>query len=198
MAGFRIDREMGSASGRTDCGNHRLAEKRRHRGVQLAMESTIRLPRFDIKSQPLPRLSGELPFFDFDSPLRSRPFQGLSEELPSHGTSQDMNKIATALFALSALWGVLAVKAEITGTVTVSSSRSLPKTYAKADSPAEFRHAMTFYWIRFPLPGLAGFFLLWLIRRQDRLDPSSPHFQGSAALDELGEHLDKELEKRRN
>jgi len=123
---------------------------------------------------------------------------GLLEELSLRGTCPDMKKIAIALFALSALWGVLAVKAEITGTVTVSSSRRLPKTYSKADSSAEFRQAMTFYWIRFPLPGLAGFFLLWLIRRQDRLDPFSPHFQGSAALDELSEHLDKELEKRRN
>jgi hypothetical protein len=55
---------------------------------------------------------------------------------------------------------------------------------------------MNFYWIKSPLPALAGFLLLWFIRRQDRLDPSSPHFQGSQALDDLGEYLDRELEKK--
>jgi hypothetical protein len=55
---------------------------------------------------------------------------------------------------------------------------------------------MNFYWLKSPLPALAGFLMLWFIRRQDRLDPSSPHFQGSQALDDLGEYLDRELEKK--
>jgi hypothetical protein len=109
-----------------------------------------------------------------------------------------MNYVAIALFALSALFGVAAAKDEFDGSVTITSRRSIPKTYTRAESPEEFRQTMNFYWMRAPLPALAGAFLLWLIRRQDRLDPMSPHFQGSAALDELGEHLDQELAKRKN
>ena len=84
---------------------------------------------------------------------------------------------------------------ELDGSVKVYSRRSGPKTYAKSESPEEFRRAMNFNWIASSLPALTGFLLLRFIRRQDRLDPSSPHFQGSQALDDLGKYLDRELKK---
>lgn len=110
--------------------------------------------------------------------------------------NQTMRYLAKALILLGILWCVFSSIDELDGSVTVYSRHSAPKTYTRIESPEEFRHAMNFYWIKCPLPALAGLLLLWFIRRQDRLDPSSPHFQGSQALDDLGEYLDRELEKK--
>lgn len=45
-------------------------------------------------------------------------------------------------------------------------------------------------------PGVLGVFLYRLIKRQDSLDPFSPHFAGSKAMDELESHIDQQPTKK--
>jgi hypothetical protein len=56
---------------------------------------------------------------------------------------------------------------------------------SRAKDPAGFRNAMFYNWVDASLTLGAGLFLLSLVRRQDRLDPFSPSFQGRKEIDEL-------------
>jgi len=65
-------------------------------------------------------------------------------------------------------------------------------------NPQSFRNLMTYQWLAASLAGLAGLFLLSLIRSQNQVDPFSPDFQGSDAVDELSATLDEQLKKRKS
>jgi hypothetical protein len=65
----------------------------------------------------------------------------------------------------------------------------------KADDPEQFRNLMVYQWWRGVVVLIAGMVILGIVRRADRLDPFSPDFRGSNALDELDQSL-KEQERR--
>ncbi len=68
---------------------------------------------------------------------------------------------------------------------------------ARADDPKQFRNLMAYQWLRGPIVLFGGFIILGLCLRADRLDPFSPNFAGSDALDALNHTLAEE-EKRRH
>jgi len=112
--------------------------------------------------------------------------------LLNNTVSEKMKYLAYGLIILTLLLAAQAVEQQITGRAEVSSpGRSFRINVADRDSkPEEYTNLMTYQWIRAILPACAGLFLLYLIRRSDRLDPFSPHFQGNAAIDDLSKHLE--------
>ena len=56
---------------------------------------------------------------------------------------------------------------------------------ARDKDPAQFRSLMAYQWFRGSMTLMAGLIILGICRRADRLDPLSPDFAGSDALDEL-------------
>jgi hypothetical protein len=152
-----------------------------------------------ILRQPLKPGALETPFPPCDRVITFHTFYPSTKTL----SGDHMKLFGYSLIAISVLLIVVTAIDEIDGSVTVRSPRSrlnaysIPETYTKKGNPVHFRNAMTYHWLRAPMPAIVGCAILWFIRRQDRLDPSSPHFQGSQALDELGEYLDRELEKKK-
>ena len=67
---------------------------------------------------------------------------------------------------------------------------------SRAEDPEQFRGLMAYQWVRGPLALLGGLIILGICRRADRLDPFSPDFAGSDALDELNRALTEEEQKR--
>jgi len=58
-----------------------------------------------------------------------------------------------------------------------------------------FSEATAKAWFNAMRWGGPGVIILLVSRHYDRLDPFSPSFRGQKSLDELGEHLDRELDK---
>ena len=67
---------------------------------------------------------------------------------------------------------------------------------SRADDPEQFRNLMAYQWLRGPLFLCGGFIILGFCRRADRLDPFSPDFAGSDALDDLNRTLTEEERRR--
>jgi len=67
---------------------------------------------------------------------------------------------------------------------------------ARADDPDQFRNLMAYQWLHGPLFLFAGFIILGFCRRANRLDPFSPDFAGSDALDDLNHTLTEEEKQR--
>jgi len=108
-----------------------------------------------------------------------------------------MKFLAWGLIVLTVLFTIQAMGQQISGRADVSAGRSFQRHEADRDrEPEEFQNLMSYQWIRAFLPGTAGIFLLYMIRRGDRLDPFSPHFQGGAEIDRLSDYLDEEEHKR--
>ena len=70
------------------------------------------------------------------------------------------------------------------------------KSVARADNPEEFRHLMTYQWVRGPLCLGAAFVFLAVLRRADRTDPLSPHYAGSKDLEDWSRKLAEEESQR--
>jgi hypothetical protein len=75
---------------------------------------------------------------------------------------------------------------------------SAPLLYVikRADDPEGFRSLMFYQWSQGPAVLLAGFWILGLSRRANRVDPFSPDFAGNQALDDLNRTLTEEQAKR--
>ncbi len=102
-----------------------------------------------------------------------------------------MKPFAYGLIIWTLFLTVQAVDQQISGRADVQSPGSFQRNIAeRGTKPEEYKNLMLYQWIRAVLPGSAGVFLLYLIRRSDQLDPFSPHFQGKAAIDDLAKHLD--------
>lgn len=69
----------------------------------------------------------------------------------------------------------LACYQEYQGVTDNPERRSIGKISEK-NNPDGFRNAMTYHWLRAVLILGAGSGLLYIVRRQDRLDPLSPDF----------------------
>lgn len=67
---------------------------------------------------------------------------------------------------------------------------------AREKDPAQFRSLMAYQWFRGSMTLMGGLIILGICRRADRLDPLSPDFAGSNALDELHQTL-TDAEKRK-
>ena len=74
---------------------------------------------------------------------------------------------------------------------------SWPHIAKRAEDPQGFHNLMMYQWIRASVVLCAGFILLGISRRLERLDPLNPDFKGNPAIDELNDELTKEQEKRR-
>ena len=70
----------------------------------------------------------------------------------------------------------LACYQEYRGVTDNPGRRSVGKI-SKENNPDGFRNAMTYRWLRAVLILGAGGGLLYIVRRQDRLDPLSPDFE---------------------
>ena len=66
----------------------------------------------------------------------------------------------------------------------------------RSERPEEFRNLMNARWLQTSIWIAGGLIVNGFIRRQNRLDPMSPSFQGQRSLDDLGKWLDEENEKR--
>lgn len=110
-----------------------------------------------------------------------------------------MKLLAYGLILMTLLFSIQAMEQQISGRADVlTPGRSYSRNTAdKETKPEEYRILMTYQWIRAVLPGAAGLFLLHLIRRGERLDPFSPHFQGSAEIDKLSDYLDETKKRER-
>ena len=60
--------------------------------------------------------------------------------------------------------------------------------------PEDFHNAMVCHWFRASVVLFAGFILFRIDKRQESLDPLSPAFGGTKALDELDEEMRNEEE----
>jgi hypothetical protein len=67
----------------------------------------------------------------------------------------------------------------------------------ESKDPELFRGLMTYQWGRAGLTLVAGFIILSMVRKADTLDPFSPTFAGSDALDDLNRTLTEEQERRK-
>lgn len=67
---------------------------------------------------------------------------------------------------------------------------------SREKDPAQFRSLMAYQWFRGSMTLMGGLIILGICRRADRLDPLSPDFAGSNALDELHQTL-TDAEKRK-
>lgn len=107
-----------------------------------------------------------------------------------------MKALAYTLLVVSLFMLWTAASQEFSGqAVEQSPGESVVEHRENRDAnPQSFRNLMTYKWLAASLTGLAGLFLLSLIRNQNRVDPFSPEFQGADAVDELSA-LDQ-LEKR--
>ena len=77
--------------------------------------------------------------------------------------------------------------------VVVSRFRLVQRT----EDPQRFRSLMLSEWLRASIFVCAGFVILGIYRRADRLDPFSPDFTSNSALDELDQTLTDEQRKQR-
>ena len=110
-----------------------------------------------------------------------------------------MKWLAYFLMTLGVINFVLAARDESRGwTIVTNPSRtaSLPQMVRRSVNPKIFRGAMQYKWARATIYLLAGLAIRAIVRRADSLDPFSPNFIGSKSIDELGEELQKEEEKR--
>jgi len=109
-----------------------------------------------------------------------------------------MKALAYTLIAVSLFMLWSAASQEFSGqAVAQSPDNSFVEHRENRDTnPQSFRNLMTYQWLAASLTGLAGLFLLSLIRSQNRVDPFSPEFQGADAVDELSVTLDQ-LKKRK-
>ena len=111
-----------------------------------------------------------------------------------------MKAFAYACMVCSLLLLASAARQQITGHARVIAPTRYgwthPTRVDRATDPQGFHDAMAYWWIVSALPGCLGIVGLRMIRRFDRLDPFSPDFQGSQALDELSDELDREQEKK--
>jgi len=111
-----------------------------------------------------------------------------------------MKFFAYGLIALTLVLIKQAVEQQISGHARLALFKQSPRqmTADRATDPEEFKNLMTYQWIRAVMPGSAGFFLLYLIRRNDRLNPLSPRFQGEKAIDDLSVELDDRAKLKRS
>jgi hypothetical protein len=104
--------------------------------------------------------------------------------------------VAWLLLAIGVLKILVAWEAEQKGLVyTRGGRRSLPKLVKRVDNPDEFRNLMTARCLEAMFWVAGGMTIRGFVRRQERLDPMSPSFQGQKALDDLGKWLDNENDK---
>ena len=111
-----------------------------------------------------------------------------------------MRLLAFALLVWSVFMFVSNIRDEQSGVTIVhmvGGRDPAPEVVNRVDDPEKFRHAMVYQWMFASAPLLLSVVLFGLIRRQDRLDPMSPNFAGNKALDELGEELDRERQRRK-
>jgi hypothetical protein len=103
-----------------------------------------------------------------------------------------MKFFAYGLILLTLVLTIQAVDQLISGRARLALFKQSPRQIGadRATHPEKFKNLMTYQWIRAVMPGTAGFFLLYLIRRNDRLDPLSPRFQGVKAIDDLPTELE--------
>ena len=90
---------------------------------------------------------------------------------------------------------------EYRGTTHAPSGRYSGYTHysiSKQGRPEEFHNAMIVHLSRSLLLLLAGIVLFMIDRGQERADPLSPDFAGNKALDEWGDAMKKEEERRRH
>jgi hypothetical protein len=108
-----------------------------------------------------------------------------------------------SIAGLLILWGLFLLGAaaydEHRGIATLRDLRNLtnPRIAKRAEDPQKFRNLMTYQWFRGGAIFLGGVIIVRIGRRLDRLDPSSKHFAGNRAFDELDRVLDEEQERRR-
>ncbi len=110
-----------------------------------------------------------------------------------------MKWLAYFLITLGVINFVFAARDESRGwTIMTNPSRTatLPQVVRRSDNPKVFRGAMQYKWGRATIYMLAGLAVRAIVRRADSLDPFSANFIGSKSIDELGEELQKEEEKR--
>ncbi|MGA2869371.1 MAG: hypothetical protein ABSF34_09450 [Verrucomicrobiota bacterium] len=107
-----------------------------------------------------------------------------------------MKGVAYLLIGLSLMLLVSTAYDEYRGVASVTTRNMARITVAKADDPGQFHDLITYEWIRAFVVMGGGAILLSICRSADRLDPFSPTFNGNDELDELGEELDREREKR--
>ena len=110
-----------------------------------------------------------------------------------------MKPSAHFLIVAGLLLFVLALNDEQRGIASVIPPRAytgVRYTAKKVDDPTQFHNLMTYEWIRASLLLGAGIILLTMCRSADKTDPFSPRFAGKRELDELGEELNREKEKR--
>jgi hypothetical protein len=91
----------------------------------------------------------------------------------------------------------------VTGVPVMFGSGSYPLTFdsediIKKDNPETFHDAMVCHWAQASMIAIAGFILFMIDRKQERLDPLSPNFRGTKALDELDEEMKNEEEQHKN
>jgi len=110
-----------------------------------------------------------------------------------------MKPIAFLLVLLSAFLVIEATRDQISGRAVIfSPTRSFQRYVAERSSePEQYKNMMSYQWLCASLPAFAALFLLFMIRKQEKLDPLSKTFQGSAAVDELSEYLDAEKRNRK-
>lgn len=111
-----------------------------------------------------------------------------------------MKFFAYGLIVLTLVLTIQAVDQQISGRARLALFQESPHQMRadRATHPEEFKNLMIYQWIRAVMPGSAGFFLLYLIRRNDRLDPLSPRFQGEKAIDDLSVELDDRAKLKRS
>ena len=87
---------------------------------------------------------------------------------------------------------------EYRGVTHIQASRSLPETITKSSQPDSFRGAMAYHWYYAFAVLIAGIVVYLIDRGQEKADPLSPDFAGNKALDDWGDAMKQEEEKRNN
>ena len=67
---------------------------------------------------------------------------------------------------------------------------------SRKEDPKRFRELMAYEWATATIILFAGFVMLGICRRIDHLDPLTPEFRGTDALDDLERTLDNEERRR--
>ncbi|MES1180342.1 MAG: hypothetical protein ABUL66_00610 [Verrucomicrobiota bacterium] len=78
-----------------------------------------------------------------------------------------------------------------------SSVGALPGTVTKAGHPEEFRNAMKYHWFFTYMIVMAGVITYLIDKGEEKSDPLSPEYAGNKALDDWGEAMKKEEERRK-
>jgi hypothetical protein len=114
------------------------------------------------------------------------------------GYSPAMRIVSCLVLLVSLLMLANAGRDEVCGTTSIRTGRGLPEVITNAKEPVHFRNAMNYHWVYAAMVLIGGIIAYRVESGLEKSEPLSPEFAGNKALDDWGDALKKEEERRKH